>query len=386
MKQTSLQAENIFRYTDRAESVFIPPENCAVMINDMLPDIVEGYGAYLLDTRDPAVQPEHFMVANEVGPIIRIDEDIADGTFIALTSSDDPSISVLGSADIPDRTLFLTGLCNSNCIMCPYTTKHRCNESSESLDVLQRFVHLMDPFAQYLCVTGGEPTLLRQDFLILMGDIRDYFEDCLVHVLTNGRIFYYSDFLHDFQRVRPGRTLLGIPVYGHNAQIHDNITQTPGSFEQTMMGLQRLYGAGEHIEIRIVVSALNYEWLIETAMMIIKLFPKVYGVSIMGLEMMGNAMLNRSKVWIGFDEARESITKCVDLLIENGVQVQLYNYPLCKVDRRHWPIYRKSITPSKVEYLPACDECAMRQRCGGFFATTIHMPDITVVPFTKEQL
>lgn len=366
----------IFRYSDDMEQLALPVCDQAIMMDDQSSEIPAGYGLYLYDARN-GQRPTNLPSGGTIHPV---SHDPEPGDFIGI--HEDRAI-LLETADRDDRTLFVTGQCNSNCIMCPYTTNQRIRAQHEPLYVLLRCVQLMDSYAPYLCITGGEPTLIRRDFFALLQCVRDHFEDCLVHILTNGRAFCYGDYVRDYRSVRPSRTLLGIPLYGHTTALHDHITQAPGSFEQTLRGLERLYAHGEHIELRIVVSKLNAHALPHLAQMIIDKFPKVYCVSVMGIEMMGNAMIYRDDVWLDFNRSMEIISPILDQFLKSGVQVQLFNFPLCKVQLRHWPIYRKSITLSKVKYLPDCECCAMKPRCGGFFETTAHHP-IQVNPFQPE--
>ena len=140
---------------------------------------------------------------------------------------------------------------------------------------------------------------------------------------------------------------------------------------------------GEHIELRIVTSALNYAELPALAEFISRRYPQIHHVCFMGLEMMGNSMINRSTVWCSYDKIWPYIRKAVDILIHHGIPVQLYNYPLCMVENKYHPMYKRSITPTKIEYLDGCVGCCRIDECGGFFRTTKIMPDIHVKPYTR---
>lgn len=369
------QNERILRCTCVGERTFVRPEDSALIITGNEGIIPDGYGLYLADD---GVDID----SGSPCSIYRLPDGCEVGSFVSLCDErPDAELSLLGTTDRPDRTLFVTGQCNSNCIMCPYTERYRMNAEPQPLACLLRLVQLMNPFSEYLCITGGEPTLLGDGFIALMRATRDHFQSGVVHVLTNGRTFAYRDFLREYQSARPYNTLLGIPLHASNAQLHDAITQAPGSFEETLRGLDELHAAGEHIEIRIVTSALNQEDLPALATMIVRRYPGAQHVCFMGLEMMGNAMLNRDKVWVGFDKLMPYVSEATEILIHGGIQVQLYNYPLCLIDRHLTPLYRRSITPSKVEYLDECGACSKRDWCGGFFRTTKVMPGIHVKPF-----
>ena len=287
----------------------------------------------------------------------------------------------MAASDIPENTIFIGGVCNSNCVMCPYTEHFRLKSQAESLDKLKHLIDCMNTNAEYICITGGEPTILRDDFLKLIEYCRNHFHAALLHILTNGRTFAYKDFLADFRKIRPYKTLLGIPIHADNAELHDYISQTKGSFTETLLGLDNLYSAGEHIELRIVTSKLNYNNLPDIARMIADRYPYCQHVCLMGLEMMGNAMINRDKVWCSYDELWPFVREAAYILLMKGVETELYNYPLCIVDHSLQSIYRKSITPSKIEYFSECGSCMRKNECGGFFRTTKIMPDINIRPY-----
>ena len=60
-------------------------------------------------------------------------------------------------------------------------------------------------------------------------------------------------------------------------------------------------------------------------------------------------------------------------LIENELDVKLYNFPLCTVDKSCWTICEKSISQNKVKYAEVCSKCAVRDACGGVFAGTYNL-------------
>lgn len=352
----------ILRCTAPGEAVtWLPRERCALLCEDMQ-NPPEGYGAYL-----PA-------------------DSFAPGDFIAREENGDGqrTLTSLMTADRPERTLFLTGQCNSNCAMCPYATRQRVHGEPMPIEELLAYVELMNPEADYVCLTGGEPTLLGEGFLTVLGAVRAHFKCALVHILTNGRTFAYPDFFEAYHHVRPWQTLLGIPLHAANAEAHDRISGARGSFEQTARGLRHCLQAREHVELRVVTSALNAHQLGDLAHFIGRNFPTVNCVCLMGLEMMGNAMIHRRDVWLGYDQLMPRVEAAADILLSYGIAPRLFNYPLCKVNERYHAIYHRSITPGKVRYKPECAHCAKREACGGFFQTTIVMPDIAVRPYAEE--
>ena len=374
--------DSLLRVATADEQLNILRSACALIVQHPEDIQAAGFSLYLLKDQalahyDPLLQS----LSRESYCILPEECDLVAGYFVQITGDGQKADIILHhTCDIADRTLFFTGRCNSNCMMCPYTTKWRERAESTSPAILECYVKLMDPLAPYLCITGGEPTLIGKDFFTLLACIREHFSRTLVHILTNGRTFGNQCFFVEYRLARPSLTLLGIPIYASEAGLHDSITGVRGSFDETILGLDRLYHAGEKIELRIVITAQNITHLNEIAEMIIHRYFRVYMVSLMGLEMMGNAFLNREQVWIPYESVTPLLRNAVDDLVTHGVQTQIYNMPLCKVDRRHWPLCKRSISDDKMAFPPECDLCTMKGICGGFFVANLHVPGINVIP------
>jgi len=88
----------------------------------------------------------------------------------------------------------------------------------------------------------------------------------------------------------------------------------------------------------------------------------------MGIEPIGFAKAHQRELWVDPADYGHVMAEAVSLLTEGGVPVSLYNLPLCALDRSLWPYAAQSISPWKNDYLPACDGCSVKQRCGGFFS------------------
>ena len=365
--------EKILRCTQIEECTHLPRQDLALIIGNSASPLPDGFGCYITcDSSLPPDLQEHVLCLQNAEP----------GSFIMLREIDGQITgTILPSSNIPERTIFTTGMCNSNCIMCPYTEYYRTHSTAVHVDTLKRYVYLMDPDSDYLCITGGEPTLLKEVFFDLLKTVKEHFDRAIIHILTNGRTFSYESFYYDFIRVRPYKTLLGIPLHGSNPDLHDYISNSSGSFLQTTKGLDLLHRYGEHIEIRIVTSNLNKEDLPQLAVFIAGRYPNVRHVCLMGLEMLGSSMLNRKQVWCSFSELMPYVNQAAEILLTHGIPVQLYNYPLCYIDKKYYSIYRKSITPYKIVYLPECESCKKVNECGGFFRSSSIMPGINVYPF-----
>lgn len=269
-----------------------------------------------------------------------------------------------------DNAIVCTLQCNSNCFMCPCSEMSRRTSGICSLEELQELIRYIPRTAPFITITGGEPTLLKNDFFGLFKTLQYEFNETKFLLLTNGRAFADYSFTQRFVECLPNNIRVGIPIYGYNEDTHDVITQTKGSFKQAVIGIHNLLHYNIETELRIVLTKQNINNMEKIARYIIKYFRGIACVNFMGLELMGNAAKNSEKVWLPFDEAFQKSKKAIRLLIGNGINTQLYNFPLCSVEPAYWEICAKSISDYKVEFGEECQECDLKEICGGVFDST----------------
>ncbi len=272
-----------------------------------------------------------------------------------------------------DNAFFVTGKCNSNCIMCPSPNVSRQKGKNSDVDKLIEIAKHIPSDTPHLTITGGEPFMIGRDIFRFIQYLHDKFTCTEFLFLTNGRIFAVDSFMKKFIETVPDNSIVAIPIHGSNAQINDMITQSKESFAQTVKGIKQLLKANIHVELRIVVSKLNASDLHDLALFISQEFSEVEYVSIMAMEMTGSARVNQDKVWISYKEAGRLAKDAALVLIENGIDVRLYNFPLCSVSKEFWTLCKKSISPYKIRYGEVCDECEMKKSCGGVFAGTLSL-------------
>ena len=134
-----------------------------------------------------------------------------------------------------------------------------------------------------------------------------------------------------------------------------------------------------------MLSSISIGSVYETALYINQNYKNIHSVNFVAMEMMGNAAINRVRVWIDYGDIFPRIKKAVDLLVRTGIDVKLYNFPLCMVDEGYWPIAAKSISEYKIQYPKDCESCTVKEICGGFFGSTLHLMNPPVHPITKKN-
>lgn len=272
-----------------------------------------------------------------------------------------------------DNAILVTNRCNSNCIMCPTAESIRRKNEEYTADELIELAKHIPNDAPHITITGGEPFLIKEDIFKLLIFLKLQLPNTSFLLLTNGRAFSSKKYVSLFKETAPSDILLGIPIHGFNSQTHDYVTQANGSFWQTYCGIKNLLSAGAKVELRIVVSKLNADFITKIANLISTEFKTAFCVKIVGLEMTGNAAKNNKSVWIDYPTAFQKSKKAIDILINSGIDVGIYNFPLCAVDKKYWNICEKSISNYKVRFAHECNKCTVKDACGGIFSGTIRM-------------
>ncbi len=265
------------------------------------------------------------------------------------------------------NALLVTERCNSNCVMC--SQPPRAADDSYLVEELVQAIGLMSPDTAELGLTGGEPTLLHDGLVRIIETARDRLPATALHMLSNGRLFAYLAYVRRIAEIRHPDFMIGIPVYSDLPRVHDFVVQAHGAFDETLRGLLNLGRFGQRVEVRVVIHRHTYRRLPQLGAFLARNLPFVEHVALMGLEMMGYTRMNLDALWIDPADYQDELARCVDALSRGGSRVSIYNHQLCVLDPELWRYARQSISDWKNIYLPVCDRCVARNRCGGFFAS-----------------
>jgi MoaA/NifB/PqqE/SkfB family radical SAM enzyme len=128
----------------------------------------------------------------------------------------------------------LTYRCNNHCQFCAVGNRLQQDLDLDTVkEVLERYaargITLLD-------LDGGEPTLHPDLFDIIAYARQIGF--ATINITTNGRRLAYPDFTRKL--LASGITSLLISLHGADAVVHDAITGTPGSFKETMAGIENV--------------------------------------------------------------------------------------------------------------------------------------------------
>lgn len=324
-----------------------------------------------------------FEIALEDDAYAHLSGFLSDGDIVTINKRG--FLRKLFDAEEHNATILITGECNSNCVMCPSSEYERKRNSGLPDEWLMKYINLLPKDVPHIVVTGGEPTLIPHRFFMVMESVANHLPRAETLLLTNGRSLASQHMLRSLLNYCPPYLTVGIPIHGHDATLHDAITQADGSFRQTCMGIDNLLDNRIAVEVRVVVSKLNAKNLDSITDLIIQRFPQVNSVKLMGLEVLGSCAKNFEKTYISNEESWVYIESAVMRLLSRGIPVQLYNFPLCAIKKGFWTICKKSITPSKVRFTDGCMDCVMKSQCGGFFVSTLNRTRPRVHPICVDE-
>jgi len=258
----------------------------------------------------------------------------------------------------------LTFKCNDNCISCINNTKVMSKTEDPPLWQAMAIIDSIDPKADYLGLSGGEPTM-RKEFFDVLRHARERHPELYIFVVSNGRMFSYMDFARRLAGMGLGNFRVAVSLYSHRAETHDAITRAEGSFEQTTAGIRNLLELRVPTEVRTVINRLNYRELPEIAAFIAGEFPGIDRAVFMNMKITGNAYINREQVLVKISDVVPYAAKAARILRSKGMEARLYHFPLCTLPRDLWPL-ASGITKAEKEELTlvkACGRCKARKDC-----------------------
>src|SRR6266853_567429 len=345
-------ARTIIAKVTTAEIVAHESRNDFVLLwrEDAPPVDTSGYAAIIV--------PRHIPLWNSQTPLVHSTiefEYLSDEDVISIHPSG--FVRVLYRKSSPHNFILATDQCNSFCLMCSQPPK-QVNDFDRIAEHL-RLIDLIDRDVREIGITGGEPTLFKDGFLRLVEHCKDRLPNTTLHVLTNGRLFYYREFARKLSAINHPDIMLGIPLYSDIDSEHDYVVQAKGGFEETVLGLHNLARFGVPVEIRVVIHRQTYRRLPKLAEFIARNFPFAAHIALMGMEMYGFVNKNLEELWIDPHDYQRELEEATETLFTSGMNVSIYNHQLCILDRKLWPFARKSISDWKNIYLKECDFCEM---------------------------
>lgn len=356
----------IVRITRNAEVHELSRSRHALLIDDWASarSRLQGFAALLSPADWSAAHALPSTLCVEIPPALSY---LDDGDVVRIDSHNG-HLDVIYRRWSEHNSILLTERCNSRCVMCSQPPITR--DDSYLLDEVLQAIPLMHPETREIGITGGEPTLLGSGLVRVIQTARDALPNTTLHILSNGRLFVYAPYVADIAAARHSGVVFGIPVYSDIPRHHDFVVQAGGAFDQTVRGLLNLARYGVRVELRVVVHKLTYRRLPQLAAFIARNLGFAEHIALMGLEPIGYARANMEGLWVDPIEYQRELTSAIEHMHGAGLNVSIYNHPLCLLPPALWTFARRSISDWKNVYDPVCTECLAKPVCSGFFASS----------------
>jgi len=236
-------------------------------------------------------------------------------------------------AEKQERVHVLTGaVCNNNCVFCMEEDREtRYHVNSRTTDEVVRWILEQNVGCEEICFTSGEPTLNKR--LPLWVSWAKEAGVPRISVMTNGRSLGYERYAR--MLVKAGMNRFYVSIHGHEKRLHEGLTRTPESFEQTVAGLEqiaKLERFGIELHTSTVITKRNLPHLHE-----IYRFLRGKGVHQVVFNVMqanGRANTHFEKIFPRYSEIAAEAKRFLDeaSVREERVMAFLVDIPLCTTE------------------------------------------------------
>ena len=259
------------------------------------------------------------------------------------------------------NTILLTEECDQLCIMCSQPPKNKRYDHFE----LYYQASLLVPINSTIGISGGEPTLLKNNLFQFLEKVIESRKDLRFHILTNCQHFLKED-INKLSYLSKN-ILWGIPLYSHLSDKHDQIVGKQGAFNKLMENFNFLIQSGSKVELRTVLMRQNYIDLPKLSELITTHLNWIEFWAIMQLENIGYARMNWDKIFFDNSVSFDNLGYAINTVSAKRMNVLLYNFPLCTIPDFYRKFAVRSISDWKQRYLDKCNGCIEKEFCAGFF-------------------
>lgn len=235
----------------------------------------------------------------------------------------------------------ITFLCNNSCLFCVQGNKRLLYGERNSKEIKSNLKEAKKECDEVV-FTGGEPTV-KKDFLDLLIFAKELgYKN--IQIQSNGRMFCYEKFCD--QLIQAGANEFSPALHGHTATLHDYLTNSPGSFEQTVKGIKNLKGRGAFVLTNSVITKPNFRNLPDLAQLLCHL--KVDQYQFAFVHAIGKAKENFENIVPRKSLIGPYVKKGLEIGISFGISVMTEAIPYCFMKDYEKYIAEKVIPSTKI--------------------------------------
>jgi MoaA/NifB/PqqE/SkfB family radical SAM enzyme len=181
--------------------------------------------------------------------------------------------------------------------------------------------------------------------------------------------------------VAAGANEFSLALHGHVRDLHDYLTQVPGSFHETARGIRNLKALGQYVGTNTVITRSNYRHLPDIARLLIHLGVSQYQFAF--VHALGSAARNFARIVPRYSLIEHYVKEGLNRGIHSEVRVMTEAIPYCFMNEYsdyvaeriipHTKIYDIAVvadythyrrTEGKLKGKP-CEECELASCCEG---------------------
>ncbi|AKT41802.1 radical SAM protein HxsC4 [Chondromyces crocatus] len=259
-------------------------------------------------------------------------------------------------------------VCNNNCVFCMEEDRDGRYENNSAMTTERiRWILEQNQGAEEVCFTSGEPTTRPElPDLVGMAKRMGYRR---ISVMTNGRRLMHLPYAALLAKA--GMNRFYISIHGHTKKLHEGLTRTPESFEQTVAGMDsvaKLKRFGVELHTSTVLTDRNLPHMLD-----VYRFLREHGVDQVVFNVMqanGRADTYFEQIFPSYTETAAAFRSFLDTVGEAQPQAFLVDIPLCTTEaipdfnrgyverHAHYDISRRNTTVLK-------EQTATRAQQGG---------------------
>jgi MoaA/NifB/PqqE/SkfB family radical SAM enzyme len=215
-------------------------------------------------------------------------------------------------------------ICNNNCLFCYFRNRKQSRSNISTDKAKYLFSQIKKLGIEALEITGGEVTI-RDDFFELINFAKKVLKFKYLTVITNGSKTCEPKFLS--QAIENGLDELLVSLHGHNAKLHDTLTERKGSFEEATETIKLALNKGISCRTNTVVNNLNYQFLEDIAALLYKLGIK--RLNFIYFCPLDDASLAKKEVWPSYSKVSPFASKVIREFKDKFEILSMKVFPFC---------------------------------------------------------
>ena len=272
--------------------------------------------------------------------------------------------------------LAISACCNNNCVFCMERNDNKPRPLNTNIEdrkyltvsLLKKIIPDLDKSISIM-LTNGEPTLSQELIDIVRTLKNNSFSD--ITLQTNGRRLSHMDYC--IELIKAGITSFSISIHGSNYKIHEALTRTRGSFQQTFSGIENLLKLKKLFPyLKIFTTTTVNKINVNDIKNLMKLFidgrPLINTMVLNPVALRGNALLHSKNLAISYTSIFESVNRSLlELGIGKTEKLVITDLPQCINSFYSGPsedIYQIK-RKNKIKHIPlkVGEESSKRSKC-----------------------